>query len=124
MVKARSKSGRGRDELGSDGRAFYDAVQAEFAIEDSGGVSILLQACHMLDRAAECRSQVAKEGQTFSTNTGLVRAHPLLAAEAAARAGHIRAVQALGISLEPLKQMGRPSDSSRLFARQQWKEDA
>jgi hypothetical protein len=42
------------------------------------------------------------------TSRGLVRSHPLLRDELANRAFAVRAIQRLGLDLEPVKAIGRP----------------
>ena len=112
MIKTRSKPGRGPSGLGSAGREFYRRVQEEFGISDSGGLELLSQASFAIDRADACRLQVAKEGQTIATKSGM-KPHPLIQSETAARSLAVRCIAALGIALEPVKPMGRPSNSTR-----------
>ncbi|MGA7103786.1 MAG: hypothetical protein WBX49_00420, partial [Candidatus Deferrimicrobiaceae bacterium] len=70
-----------------------------------------IQAARALDRAESCRAQIVREGQTIDTKIGL-KEHPLIKSEQGARSLHVRCIKELGISLEPKKSMGRPTQSS------------
>ena len=94
--------------LGDHGAAFWQSVQSEYAIDDTGGIELLAQACAALDRAEECAARIATDGLTITTNTG-VKENPLLKHELANRAFFTRAIQRLGLDVEPVNRPGRPT---------------
>lgn len=59
------------------------------------------------DRAEDCAAAVARDGSIIATKSG-PRAHPLIREEMNAHAFVVRTLQKLGITLEPIKPMGRP----------------
>jgi hypothetical protein len=81
---------------------------SEYRIEDSGGLAMLEQACCAIDRIAEYAKVIARDGFVIRTKSGL-KDHPLLKHELAARAFVVRTLQRLGLDLEPVKSIGRPS---------------
>lgn len=94
-------------QLGEHGLAFWRAVQAEYAVADTGGVELLAQAAAALDRAEQCAAQIAVDGLTVQTNSG-IKDHPLVKHELANRAFVTRAIARLGLDVEPLQRVGRP----------------
>jgi hypothetical protein len=85
--------------LGEHGLKLWNAVQGEYRIDDIGGVEILAQVCAALDRAEALAAQIAIDGETVMTKAGL-REHP----------GFVcRNLQRLGLNVEALKPIGRPS---------------
>jgi len=99
-------------QLGKQGLTFWNAVMHEYSIEDIGGVEVLAQICAALDRAEQCAEQVDRDGPTVETKSGL-REHPALKGELANRAFVTRNLQRLGLNIETLKPVGRPSGWSR-----------
>jgi hypothetical protein len=90
--------------LGADGLALWRQVNAEYALDDVGGVLLLTQACRALDRAESCRRRIDKDGEIVDG-----REHPLLKAEMAARSFVCRTIAKLGLSFEPVRTaVGRP----------------
>jgi hypothetical protein len=80
----------------------------EYAIEDSGGVEMLTQACQALDRAEALREEIDRDGEVIRTR-GTVRDHPALKHELANRAFVVRTLAKLGLNFEPvLASSGRP----------------
>jgi hypothetical protein len=96
-------------QLGPHGTAFWQRVQAEYAISDVGGVEILMQGCSALDRAEGSAEIVAREGAVIHTRSGTIKSHPAVRDELMARQIVIRAIQRLGIDVAPLKSPGRPT---------------
>jgi hypothetical protein len=92
-----------------EGQNLWNRVQAEFAITDCGGVELLFQSCCAADRAASLGSIIDRDGPMVASRSG-AKEHPLLRAELGNRAFVVRTLTKLGISLEPTKMMGRPSD--------------
>jgi hypothetical protein len=96
--------------LGDVGRALWDRVNSEYAIEDAGGVAMLTLACSALDRASRCREQIDKDGELVHTKSG-AREHPLIKAELAAMAFVVRTLARLGLNFEPVRSgVGRPGE--------------
>ena len=94
--------------LGEAGEELWLRVQTAYDITDVGGIELLLLACESTDRAAELRVQIDMDGPVLRTKTG-VKAHPALRDELACRAFTARTIQRLGLDVEPVKAMGRPS---------------
>jgi hypothetical protein len=93
--------------LGKHGSSLWRRIMAEFNIQDVGGKELLFQACAASDRAEDCREAIKKDGQLISTKGG-PRAHALIREELNARSFLVRTLQKLGVTLEPIKAMGRP----------------
>jgi hypothetical protein len=97
--------------LREHGRTLWKAVMDEYQIDDIGGLSILRQICSAADRAEELAAQIAAEGQTIKTKSGL-RDHPALKHELAARSFIVRSLLRLGLNVEAIKPVGRPPGGS------------
>ena len=69
---------------------------------------MLAQACAMLDRAEELREQIDGDGAVVKLKFGL-RDHPALKHELAARAFVVRTLARLGLDVEPIGRVGRPT---------------
>jgi hypothetical protein len=82
--------------LGIHGLKLWNSVQAEYRIEDCGGVEILAQAC------------IDTDGSVIRTRNGVPKAHPACRDEIAARGFVVRTLQKLGLNFEPVKSPGRP----------------
>jgi hypothetical protein len=93
--------------LGVHGRELWKSIQAEYGIADVGGMALLFHACAGEDRAEDCRESIERDGSLIQTKGG-PRAHPLIREELNARAFVVRTLQKLGVTLEPVKPMGRP----------------
>jgi hypothetical protein len=93
-------------ELGDPGRALWQSVMQQYDILDAGGWETLRQACLACDRAEACRKIIDEQGELL-TIRGQVRSHPLLRDEIQNRAFVIKAIQRLGLDLEPIKAIGR-----------------
>jgi hypothetical protein len=81
---------------------------SEFAIDDSGSVSLLVTAMEAHQRMRRARERVAKDGEVFKNRFGELRPHPCIAVERDARDGYLRALRALRLELKPVKATGRP----------------
>lgn len=97
--------------LGSSGFSLWQRIQAEVTIEDAGSIEILMQICEALDRAQELAALIKEEGCTVRTKVGR-KSNPALKDEMACRAFITRNLQRLGLNLEPVKEIGRPSGFS------------
>ena len=94
--------------LGKHGLQLWKTVTGEYAIEDCGSVEMLTQACAALDRAESCRALIDANGEVIRSKPGM-RDHPLLKHELAARAFVVRTLARLGLDVEPIGRVGRPS---------------
>jgi hypothetical protein len=94
--------------LGEAGHDLWRAVQEQYGIADIGGVEVLLQICLALDRLEALAARISRDGEVVETPRG-PRAHPAMRDETQLRAFVVRSVQKLGLSIEPLKRIGRPS---------------
>ena len=93
--------------LGQHGMSLWQAIQAEYRIDDRGGVELLVQACAAVDRAEALAACVAQDGETIRTKNGL-RVHPAVREELACRAFVCRTLERLGLNVEAVKTPGRP----------------
>ena len=95
--------------LGKHGLSLWNAVHAEYQIDDRGGVEILTQTCAASDRVEALVAQIDADGETVRSRTGTLKAHPCLRDELALRAFICRGLERLGLSVETLKpSVGRP----------------
>ena len=94
--------------LGEHGARLWRSIHSEYGISDAGGVEMLAQACQSLDRAESCRAEIDKDGHTITTPSG-IKDHPLLKHELAARSFVVRTLQRLGLDVEAIKPVGRPT---------------
>lgn len=95
--------------LGKSGQKLWQSIMSEYDICDAGGLEMLTQACGAADRVAEYASVIDADGPTVRSKTG-VKEHPLLKHELAARSFVVRTLARLGLDLEPIKSVGRPSE--------------
>jgi hypothetical protein len=93
-------------DLGEHGRALWSQVQAEYRIDDIGGRTLLLQACHALDMAARLAKQVADIEAIDTKEAFLAARHEL-----ACRSFAVKCLRELGITVEPTHAHGRPYKS-------------
>jgi hypothetical protein len=93
--------------LGRHGHSLWDAVMAEYRIEDIGGRELLAQAASALDRAELLAEAIARDGATFFLK-GVPKSHPAIKDELQNRAFVVKTLERLGISVEAVKAVGRP----------------
>jgi hypothetical protein len=96
--------------LGKTGRTLWQSVMNEYDIRDSGGQQMLQQICEAADRVAEFSTIIKRDGPVVRTKMG-PKDHPLLKHEQAARSFIVRSLGRLGLDVEPLKAVGRPTSS-------------
>jgi hypothetical protein len=96
--------------LGEHGQRLWNKIVAEFDIDDAPGVELLTAACQSLDRAEQCAECIDRDGPTVRGPTG-IRAHPCIREELSCRNFTVRALRQLGVTLEPLRAVGRPPGS-------------
>src|SRR5262249_26805925 len=94
--------------LGPHGARLWDSVQAEYRIQDRGGIELLAQACASLDRAESLAEAIARDGDVIHSRTGVPRSHPAVKDELACRAFVCRILERLGLNIETIKPQGRP----------------
>src|SRR6516165_7503729 len=94
--------------LNKTGRDLWQSVMNEYDIRDSGGQQMLQQICEAADRVAEFSAIIKRDGPVVRTKMG-PRDHPLLKHEQAARSFIVRSLSRLGLDVEPLKAVGRPT---------------
>src|SRR5262245_37006411 len=94
--------------LGQHGLSLWNSVQNAYRIDDVGGIELLAQACEASDRVAALAERISHDGEVVDTRAG-PRAHPALRDELAGRAFIVRTLERLGLNLEPVKPIGRPS---------------
>jgi hypothetical protein len=95
--------------LGETGRDLWSRVMGAYAIADVGGQELLFQACAAADRAESLRKQIARDGEIIGSSTGMLRDHPAIKHELAARAFVVRTLHRLGLDVEPVRSgAGRP----------------
>jgi P27 family predicted phage terminase small subunit len=63
------------DHLSAEAADMWREIAAEWVL-DAGALPLLRGALESWDTYQACRKQVATEGPTFTTDTGMVRAHP------------------------------------------------
>jgi hypothetical protein len=95
--------------LGEHGLALWRSILAEYAIDDVAGREMLALACAALDTAEACAAQVAADGVVVRSKGGGIREHPSIRGELANRSFVVRTLSRLGLDVEPLKAIGRPS---------------
>jgi hypothetical protein len=92
--------------FGPAGTALWNRIQADFSVEDAGGIELLAQACGAADRVESLKARIDADGETISIRTG-IKAHPALRDELANRALICRILQRLGLLDEPIRPVGR-----------------
>lgn len=94
--------------LGAPGLALWASVRSQYDIRDAGGVEMLAQACAALDRAESLSAEIAQDGQIIRTKQG-PKVHPALRDELSNRAFVVRTLQRLGLDVEAVRSIGRPT---------------
>ena len=61
--------------LTGERRELFAQIQARWNLQPASE-SLLLNACQSLERAAELSAVVSREGATFKTDAGAIKAHP------------------------------------------------
>jgi hypothetical protein len=95
--------------LGQHGRKLWDEVQAAYGISDRGGIELLAQACAACDRAEALAEAVSRDGPVIYGRTGIPRSHPSTKDELNYRAFIVRTLERLGLNIEAVKPIGRPT---------------
>lgn len=96
--------------LRTDGKAFFENVCTEYAINDAAGQALLARAAECLDRMRAAQTEIEKHGELVPDRYGGVKLNPACNLEKDARSGFLAAVRALNLDLEPLRDgPGRPA---------------
>lgn len=95
--------------LGKHGQALWASVHQEYNVTDAGGIELLAQACAALDMAEDLRKQIDKDGPIIRQEGGALKDHPALKHELANRAFVTRCIARLGLDVEAVGRIGRPS---------------
>lgn len=91
------------------GRRLWSAIQAEYFIDDAGGIAHLTAACRAEDDLQRMRQAVHKDGDVLEDRFGQKVPHPLLAAIRGMEAVRRQALNAMNLDVEPLRDKpGRP----------------
>jgi len=94
--------------LGTEGKRLWKRVVSGFYLEPHH-LETLEVAARALDRAAACRGRIDAVGEAVEDRFGVLKAHPLLSAEGAARSLYLRAMKELGLDVLPPGKAGRPA---------------
>jgi hypothetical protein len=94
--------------LGEHGLTLWKTIMNEYDVSDSGGLEILAQICVAEDRAEMFAAEIERDGPTILIK-GVLREHPCARGELACRAFVCRGLQRLGLNVETIKPVGRPS---------------
>jgi hypothetical protein len=95
------------------GRKLWQAIHADYVIEDAGGHQMLLPICEAADSLTGYNEQIARDGPTIRTKSG-IRGHPLLKHQLATRSFIVRSLHRLGLDIEPARHViGRPAEPYR-----------
>jgi hypothetical protein len=98
--------------LGQHGFSLWNSVQNAYRIDDVGGIELLAQVCAAADRVEALAERISADGEVIHTPAG-PKAHPALRDELAGRAFIVRTLERLGLNVETIKPMGRPSKGWR-----------
>jgi hypothetical protein len=98
--------------LRQHGLSLWNSVQHAYRIDDVGGIELLAQACAAADRVEALAERINADGEVVSTRAG-PKAHPALRDELAGRAFIVRTLERLGLNVETVKPIGRPSKGWR-----------
>lgn len=106
--RASTRTLRAPRHLGKDGRDLWAALQRDYGIADSAGLTLLTTAAEALDRMRKAQKLIAQHGEVTPDRYGGLRANPAITIEKDARNGLLAAIRALNLDVEPLKAIGRP----------------
>jgi hypothetical protein len=94
--------------LGEAGAKLWQAIHADYIVEDAGGHEMLLRICEAADSLASYDEQISRDGPTIRSKSG-IREHPLLKHQLATRSFIVRSLHRLGLDIEPTRNApGRP----------------
>src|SRR5262245_49270723 len=85
--------------LGPHGNALWIAIQRHYAVDDAGGIELLLQCCEASDLAGRLQAEIDRDGPVLRQRSGVVRDHPGLKHLLAAKAFICRTLARLGLDV-------------------------
>jgi hypothetical protein len=94
--------------LGPAGLRLWQSVLTDYDISDAGGLALLEQIAFAYERAERLRVEIDRDGEIIIGRSGK-REHPGLKGDLAARSFVCRSLQRLGVNLEAVSRVGRPS---------------
>src|SRR6516162_1002096 len=94
--------------LGVLGSSLWQSIQSEYRIDDAAGRELLAQACEAADRVARLAERIDADGEVIESKNG-PKVHPAVKEELAGRAFIVRTLRQLGLTLEPVRAVGRPT---------------
>jgi ribosomal protein L13E len=94
--------------LGDHGLSLWQSIQSEYQVDDAAGRELLAQACEAADRIARLAERIDADGEVIETENG-PKVHPAVKEELAGRAFIVRTLRQLGLTLEPVRAVGRPT---------------
>jgi hypothetical protein len=94
--------------LGPAGQQLWDGVLDEYTIQDRGSLELLCLASEALDRVERLRARIDVDGEVLRDAKGSPKANPSVRDELQGRAFVARCLEKLGLTLEPVKSVGRP----------------
>lgn len=89
--------------LSKESKVLWKKLCDEYALDDVAGRLLLETALSARDRAEEARRRIAREGAVILDRFGQKRSHPSIAIERDSKATMVRALKALNLDLEPLR---------------------
>lgn len=89
------------DHLKPAAAEFWTRVQHDYGIADPPGLALLTAACELLDRAAEARAAIERDGVVYTDRFGAPRPRPEVAIERNALIAFGRTLKVLGVDLQP-----------------------
>jgi hypothetical protein len=95
--------------LGAAGRQLRDAIMEAYVVDDPASEALLLAVCRERDRAEEADELVREHGISYRDSAGRLHVNPFVRAGREARLAMTRAIRAMGLDLEPVRdRTGRP----------------
>lgn len=96
--------------LSATAQDWWNELQAEYPISDSGGRLLLQTALEAFDRMKSAAAEIDRDGETIKDRFDQVKAHPALVAEKDARSQMLAALKQLRLDIEPVRDgPGRPT---------------
>jgi hypothetical protein len=85
-----------------------ESIQSEYKIHDAAGRELLALACEAADRVGRLAEKIDADGEVIETKNG-PKVHPAVKEELAGRQFICRTLERLGLNLEAVKPIGRPT---------------
>jgi P27 family predicted phage terminase small subunit len=95
--------------LSDPAKALWHRLVDEFDFSDTLGRVMLAEGLMAWDRARAASEMIARDGAVVSGSDGTPRRHPACGIERDSRAQAIKIFRELGLNLEPVNPVGRPS---------------